>query len=77
TTSLENVQTHFDETAKEIFAQVLGRLDVLVVGVESGGTVTGLAKNLKSRIPGLKVVAVEPQHSSIEEGKPATPHSLQ
>ncbi|CAG8575637.1 6244_t:CDS:10 [Paraglomus brasilianum] len=77
TTSLDNVQVHYDETAKEILTQVRGKLDLLVVGVESGGTVTGLAKNLKSIIPGLKVVAVEPQHSSIEEGKPATPLSLQ
>jgi cystathionine beta-synthase len=41
---------------------------VLVVGVETGGTITGLAKTLKTKIPGLKVVGVEPEHSSIQDG---------
>jgi len=39
-----------------------------VVGVETGGAITGLAKALKSKIPGLKVVGVEPEHSSIQDG---------
>ncbi|KAG0005668.1 hypothetical protein BGZ79_002939 [Entomortierella chlamydospora] len=63
-----NVQVHSQETAEEIFIQCQGRLDVLVVGVESGGSVTGLARTLKAKIPGLKVVAVEPEHSSIQDG---------
>jgi len=41
---------------------------VLVVGVETGGTITGLARTLKSKIPGLKIVGVEPEHSSIHDG---------
>lgn len=41
---------------------------MLVVGVETGGTITGLAKTLKTKIPGLKVVGVEPEHSSIQDG---------
>jgi hypothetical protein len=40
----------------------------LVVGVETGGAITGLAKTLKAKIPGLKVVGVEPEHSSIQDG---------
>ncbi|KAF9922301.1 hypothetical protein FBU30_007611 [Linnemannia zychae] len=63
-----NVQTHMQETAEEILIQCDGRLDVLVVGVETGGTITGLAKTLKAKIPGLKVVGVEPEHSSIQDG---------
>ncbi|KAF9353242.1 hypothetical protein BGX26_008988 [Mortierella sp. AD094] len=63
-----NVQVHSQETAEEIFIQCQGRLDVLVVGVESGGSITGLARTLKAKIPGLKVVAVEPEHSSIQDG---------
>lgn len=39
-----------------------------MVGVETGGAITGLAKALKSKIPGLKVVGVEPEHSSIQDG---------
>ena len=41
---------------------------MLVVGVESGGMITGLAKTLKAKIPGLKVVGVEPEHSSVQDG---------
>ncbi|KAG0361622.1 hypothetical protein BG005_007769 [Podila minutissima] len=63
-----NVEVHVEETAQEIFIQCEGRLDTLVVGVETGGTITGLAKALKSKIPGLKVVGVEPEHSSIQDG---------
>ncbi|KAF9328135.1 hypothetical protein BGZ91_001138 [Linnemannia elongata] len=63
-----NVEVHAQETAEEILIQCEGRLDVLVVGVETGGTITGLAKTLKTKIPGLKVVGVEPEHSSIQDG---------
>ncbi|KAF9964369.1 hypothetical protein BGZ70_006571 [Mortierella alpina] len=63
-----NVKVHSEETAEEIFVQCEGRLDVLVVGVESGGTITGLARTLKAKIPGLKVVGVEPEHSSVQDG---------
>ncbi|RIB27049.1 tryptophan synthase beta subunit-like PLP-dependent enzyme [Gigaspora rosea] len=55
-TNQSNVQAHYEETSEEIYTQVNGKLDILVVGVESGGTITGLAKNLKGRIPGLKVL---------------------
>ncbi|KAG0220476.1 hypothetical protein BGX31_010987 [Mortierella sp. GBA43] len=63
-----NPQVHSQETAEEILIQCEGRLDVLVVGVETGGAITGLARTLKARIPGLKVVGVEPEHSSIHDG---------
>ncbi|RIA96881.1 pyridoxal-phosphate dependent enzyme [Glomus cerebriforme] len=71
-----NYKLHYEETAEEIYTQVEGKLNVLVVGVESGATITGLAKNLKSRIPGLKVVAVEPQHSRIQDNIPINPSSI-
>ncbi|KAF9435740.1 hypothetical protein BGZ76_005603 [Entomortierella beljakovae] len=63
-----NVQVHSQETAEEIFIQCQGQLNAIVVGVESGGAITGLAKTLKAKIPGLKVVGVEPEHSSIQDG---------
>ncbi|KAF9100253.1 hypothetical protein BGX29_005527 [Mortierella sp. GBA35] len=66
-TDAANVQVHMEETAEEIFIQCEGHLDVLVVGVETGGTITGLAKTLKAKLPGLKVVGVEPEHSSIQD----------
>ncbi|KAG0238382.1 hypothetical protein BGW42_005615 [Actinomortierella wolfii] len=65
---VDNVRTHAEETAEEILEQTEGKLDVLVVGVETGGTITGLAQTLKAKIPGLKVVGVEPEHSSIRDG---------
>ncbi|CAI2164990.1 18984_t:CDS:10 [Funneliformis geosporum] len=74
--SQSNFKVHYEETAEEIYTQMEGKLDVLVVGVESGATITGLAKNLKSRISGLKVVAVEPQHSRIQDNKPINPSSV-
>ncbi|KAF9185524.1 hypothetical protein BGZ51_000602 [Haplosporangium sp. Z 767] len=63
-----NVKVHSEQTAEEILIQCEGRLDVLVVGVETGGTITGLAKTLKAKIPGLKVIGVEPEHSSVHDG---------
>ncbi|KAG0041991.1 hypothetical protein BGZ83_001034 [Gryganskiella cystojenkinii] len=63
-----NVTVHSQVTAEEILIQCESRLDVLVVGVESGGLITGLAKTLKAKIPGLKVVGVEPEHSSVQDG---------
>ncbi|CAG8743178.1 10485_t:CDS:2, partial [Acaulospora morrowiae] len=69
-TNQSNIQEHYEETAQEIYTQVDGKLDVLVVGVESGGSITGIAKSLKVNIPGLKVIAVEPQHSKIREDEP-------
>nr|CAG8504541.1 11121_t:CDS:10 [Entrophospora candida] len=66
--SQSNLQTHYEETAEEIFLQVDGNLDVLVIGVESGAS---------QEFPSiLKVVAVEPQHSRIQENKPILPTSF-
>ncbi|KAG0347052.1 hypothetical protein BG004_000218 [Podila humilis] len=62
------VQVHAEETAAEIAIQCEGRLDAIVIGVETGGTITGLAGALKSKIPGLVVVGVEPEHSAIQDG---------
>lgn len=55
----------FEDMAMEIFEQCEGKLDALVVGVENGGTVSGLAKYLKPLLPDIKVVGVEPCYSSI------------
>ncbi|KAJ1968048.1 hypothetical protein IWQ62_001481 [Dispira parvispora] len=60
---------------EEILAQCQGKLDVLIVGVESGCTITGLAKNLKRTLPQLRVVGVEPNHSFISQGLEGTGQS--
>ncbi|RKP35635.1 tryptophan synthase beta subunit-like PLP-dependent enzyme [Dimargaris cristalligena] len=59
-----DVENLYHELATEILEQCHGHLDVLVVGVESGSSITGLAKHLKRKLPALRVVGVEPTHSA-------------
>uniref|UniRef100_A0A3Q4MER3 Cystathionine beta-synthase n=1 Tax=Neolamprologus brichardi TaxID=32507 RepID=A0A3Q4MER3_NEOBR len=62
---------HYDTTAEEILEQCDGQLDMLVAGVSTGGTLTGVARKLKERCPNVKVVGVDPEGSILEgsEGK--------
>ncbi|MFS8581674.1 MAG: cysteine synthase A [Limnochordales bacterium] len=68
-----NPQAHYETTGPEIFQQLGGRVDVFVAGVGSGGTFTGVARYLKERLPGLRAVAVEPEGSILQGGRPG-PH---
>jgi len=61
----DNVRAHYETTGPEIWADTGGRVDVLVCGVGTGGTLTGIAKYLKERDPSLHVVAVEPENSPV------------
>ncbi|GEA13924.1 cysteine synthase [Moorella sp. E308F] len=72
-----NPAVHRRTTAEEIYADTGGRLDVLVCGVGTGGTITGAGEVLKERIPGLRVVAVEPAASPVLSGGMAGPHKIQ
>lgn len=72
-----NARSHEVSTALEIFEQMGGKLDALVCGVGSGGTITGIAQALKSQIPGIKIVAVEPAESAVISGKPPGNHKIQ
>ncbi|MDD2586953.1 MAG: cysteine synthase A [Syntrophomonadaceae bacterium] len=73
----DNAESHEVSTAREILEQMGSNLDVLVCGVGTGGTITGIAKVLKATIPGIKIVAVEPFNSAVLSGKPAGTHKLQ
>ena len=72
-----NPQIHRETTAEEIWRDAGGRVDVLVAGVGTGGTITGAGERLKERSPGLHVVAVEPAGSPVLSGGPAGPHKIQ
>ena len=73
----DNSLAHEKTTAQEILRDCEGRLDVLVAGVGTGGTLTGTARALKRTLPKLRVVAVEPHKAQAFKGLPFQPHSLQ
>jgi cysteine synthase len=72
-----NPEIHRRATAEEIWRDMDGKLDVLVCGVGTGGTITGAGERLKERNPALHVVAVEPSASPVLSGGPAGPHKIQ
>ncbi len=72
-----NAQSHYLTTAQEILEQCEGRLDALVCGVGSGGTITGIASLLKKSLPQVQIVAVEPYTSAVLSGNVAGPHKIQ
>ncbi len=72
-----NPEAHYKTTAVEIFDALDGKVDYLVAGVGTGGTLTGIGKYLKEKIDGVKVVAVEPSSSAVLSGEKAGVHGLQ
>ena len=72
-----NPEIHVRTTAEEIWSDTGGKLDALVAGVGTGGTITGCARVLKPRIPGLRVIAVEPTASPVISGGAPGPHKIQ
>jgi cysteine synthase A len=72
-----NPAAHRLTTAREIWEDTEGRADILVSGVGTGGTITGIAEALKEKKPGFTVVAVEPEGSPVLSGGKPGPHRIQ
>jgi cysteine synthase A len=72
-----NPEIHRRTTAEEIWKDTDGAVDVVVAGIGTGGTITGVGQVLKSRKPGVRMVAVEPEESPILNGGQPGPHKIQ
>ena len=73
----DNPESHYKTTAEEIWHDTEGKIDILVAGVGTGGTISGIAKRLKELNKDIKVIAVEPESSQVLVGKSAAAHKIQ
>lgn len=72
-----NPQIHEKTTAEEIWNDTDGTVDIVIAGVGTGGTISGIGRSLKKKNPDIQIVAVEPFRSQVLAGKPAGSHAIQ
>jgi len=72
-----NPEIHRQTTAEEIWRDTAGKVDIVVSGVGSGGTITGIGEVIKARKPSVKMIAIEPDASPVLSGGVKGPHQIQ